>query len=112
VNNMSITREYGLTHQAVKQVAQDRGLTVIDVRLLVALAERGGRATTDQLLEDLAVHETQLRRSMSKVRQQGLLVGGDKPGARVPLSLNDGGWGVAGAVQSLRLTLANNQEAK
>jgi hypothetical protein len=109
---MSLTREYTLTHQAVREVATKRELMPMDVRVLVAIADRGGVARTDELETDLGMGGSAVRRSLLTLRPRWC-EGGDKRGARSPIRLTDDGWAAAHAVERRRRELAiTNQEVR
>lgn len=98
---MSATRAYSRLHRAMLEVAREHDLVPMDVRLLFALAERDGTSTTDVLADDMCMWDdgTAIRRSLLVIRPQ-FCIGGDKRGSRVPISLTEGGWQIANAVQS------------
>ncbi len=81
---MSITQGYSRVHKAYVVTARVYGLVPMDVRVLVALAEREGVATSDQLEEDLHLGDggSAVRRSLVNLRSTGLLCGGSVRGRR------------------------------
>lgn len=94
---MSVTDDYGLTHNAFLSVAAAHGITPSDVRLLVALQERDGEGDTLDVQLDGHMNATQVRRSSLTLRQIGLIDvaasdGGEtRPGVRVVMKLTDDG---------------------
>lgn len=111
---MSLTLEYSLTRQAIREVAVRHELASMDVRVLVALADRGGTARTDDLEADLRQDGSAVRRSLIALRPRWC-EGGDKRGARLPIRLTEEGWQTAQSVERLRRELAvndNDQEVE
>lgn len=95
---MSLTTDYSRLHRTVREVARERGLQPMDVRVLLAIAERGGVARSDELEEDLRCEPAMIRRSMMAIRP-GLVTGGDKRGCRVPIALTADGQRVVDRVR-------------
>jgi hypothetical protein len=72
----TFTENYSRIHDALLDAATLRGLRPWDVRVLVALEERGGRAVTDQLQDDLRDRNgAQVRRSLITLYAQDLATG-------------------------------------
>lgn len=99
---MTTTASYAATHDAFISVAERERLIPFDVRLLVALADRGGRGRTDELERDMLTHGSAIRRSSMTLRARGLVRataadGGPTPkrGVRVRLTLTARGARVA-----------------
>lgn len=89
---MSVTAPYTRAHEAFSRVAHalPKGTTAYDVRVLVALLERGGSARMDELAGDLCPSGdyTALRRSTSTLYGRGLATGrGADGGERRPGTL-------------------------
>jgi hypothetical protein len=80
-------RSHSVFSHALTATARVHGLTAFDVRLLLALAERGGRSRSDQLEADLLTNGTSVRRSLLTLRPFGMVKGGDKRGHREPIEL-------------------------
>lgn len=93
----SITASYAETHNAFQTAAYDAKLTPFDIRLLVALEERGGTGRTDELARETRVEGAQIRRSSLTLRAKELVVADSadgspvKRGARARLKLTASG---------------------
>jgi hypothetical protein len=93
---MNLTRAYSQLHRALVDAARTEHLTPTDVRLLVAIHERGGQARTDELAADLCCEGTAVRRSVGALRGFWLKAsaeGGGKtrPGVQTVLTLTTAG---------------------
>lgn len=76
----SLTTAYTATHLALRTVATETKLGMLSVRVLLALAERGGEATTGDLIEDTAGSRANasggdVRRSLGVLDGRGLVAG-------------------------------------
>lgn len=78
----SITASYAETHNAFQTAAYDAKLTPFDIRLLVALEERGGTGRTDELARETRAEGAQVRRSFKKLREEALLTADGADGLR------------------------------
>ncbi len=90
---MSVTQGYSRVHKAYLVTARAYDMVPMDVRVLVALAERGGTATSDQLEEDLFLGDggSAVRRSLGNCRSIGLLCGGNVRGRRDKIEIRPAG---------------------
>lgn len=100
---MSVTAAYAATHDAFTSVAEFERLVAFDVRLLVAIADRGGSGRTDELQRDMLAHGSAIRRSSMTLRARGLVratacdgTPTPKRGVRARLTLTERGEAVAG----------------
>jgi DNA-binding MarR family transcriptional regulator len=101
----TITRDYAATHSALSVVARSVGLAPADVRVLIALAERGP-ARSDELERDLGIDSSALRRSLLALYKRGLCAGAPrKRGTRTTVSLTDAGNAIAEMALTHRRTL-------
>lgn len=97
----SVTRAYSAAHQAFKLAAESQpGLTSFDVRVLVALYERGGTAGSFDLAGDLESEGTSVRRSSLVLRHEFVVVdavdgGRVRQGVQSRLRLTLRGWRLA-----------------
>lgn len=69
----TLTASYARTHDAFLSVAQDTGLKPFDVRVLVALHDRGGSGRTDHLEREMWDGGPAIRRSSLTLRTRGLI---------------------------------------
>lgn len=99
---MTVTAIYGATHDAFLTVARRHQLVPFDVRLLVALRDRGGAGRTDELAREMVVEGTAIRRSSLELRRRRFITAdagegtrGPERGVRARLSLTDRGREVA-----------------
>jgi DNA-binding MarR family transcriptional regulator len=100
----SVTTAYSAAHDAFRLAAWDAEIHPFDVRLLVALEERGGTGRTDELAREMLIEGTAIRRSSLTLRDRKLIVadageGTKRPkrGVRARLGLTDAGRAVAQA---------------
>lgn len=103
---MSVTGLYSKLHRAMLDVAKRKNLTPGDVRLIVAVYERGGSARTDDITTDLRCEGTMVRRSVCNVRGRyasvrGIDGGEARQGIRSVITLNGRGLTLAGEVLRL-----------
>src|SRR5262245_54789271 len=70
---MSVTETYSHAHEAFEVVARANDMAPFDMRLLVAIHERGGEARTDELEVDLQACGSAIRRSYPNLWVRGLL---------------------------------------
>lgn len=61
---MTLTESYARTHAALRAVADTEGLSPFAVRVLVAIVDRGGSATTHELDADLQAGASMVRRAL------------------------------------------------
>jgi hypothetical protein len=98
---MSLTEDYGRVHEAFLATAAHESITPSDVRLLVALLERGGTGDSFEVQQETYMNPTQVRRSSLNLRHRGLIHatspdGGEtRPGQRVQMELTAAGEGAA-----------------
>lgn len=76
----TLTSTYTATHLALRTVATKSELGMLSVRILLALAERGGEATTGDLIMDTAGSRSNapggdVRRSLTVLYRRGLAAG-------------------------------------
>lgn len=81
---MTRTAAYGATHEAFLTIAHAKRLVPFDVRLLVALEERGGEGRTDELEREMCVGGTAIRRSSLTLRHRRLILADAGQGTRRP----------------------------
>lgn len=81
---MSFTRTYGQGHDALLTTARALNLIPFDVRLLVALHERGDEGTTRDLEREMSDLGSAIRRSSLKLRARGFIVADAGPGTTRP----------------------------
>lgn len=81
---MSITAAYAAAHDAFLTVAESERLTPMDIRILVAIADRAGTARTDELEDDMRVHGSAIRRSTAVLRDRRLVNATATDGTPVP----------------------------
>lgn len=106
---MTVTLNYSLTHRAILKVAGQYKLAPIDVRVLVALRDRGDQAYGDELKEDLHSEGSAVRRSIGAMRGTWL-TGGDQRGRRVPIQLTEKGAEAVTAFDRWRRVLKESGE--
>lgn len=70
---MTATEQYSRLHASIADVACQEGLVPFDVRILVALEERGGEARTDELEAEMRSEGTGIRRSYPTLVVLGLV---------------------------------------
>jgi hypothetical protein len=71
-----LTAAYTATHQALAQAARKHSLRPYEVRVLLALHERGDRARTDDLEADLGLGDgTALRQALGVLYREGYCAG-------------------------------------
>lgn len=76
------TAVYSETHRAILLAARERNLRPYEVRLLLALHDRGGSGRTDQLEEDLCEDQgTAIRRASIKLRSRRFISGAAADGS-------------------------------
>jgi DNA-binding IclR family transcriptional regulator len=99
---MSVTDVYGRVHWLLAAYARVNAIVPADVRLLVALHERGGRGTSDELWREMATNATAVRRSSITLRNRGLVVASaadgsvrPKRGTLLQLDLTENGRSIA-----------------
>jgi hypothetical protein len=108
---MSITAEYTAIHQAIAEEGKRVGVKPFCIRVLLAVHERGGEATTLEIEEDLKADDAAVRRAVlalySKKLARGCGVDGGprRPGVRTVVQLTDEGRAVCG-----RITAACSEE--
>jgi hypothetical protein len=78
--HMNVTAVYSQAHNAMTCVARTYGLMPFDVRILVALLERGGEARTNDLEWDLRCEGTMIRRSYPALCSVGYVLADAGPG--------------------------------
>jgi hypothetical protein len=88
---------YAVLHRAMLVTGYEYGLSVADVRFLLALARRGGESNTAELETDLLGDAAAIRRSLGMCRPV-FCEGGNKRGVRLPIRLTGVGREVADAV--------------
>lgn len=79
-----LTHAYATIHEALTATAARHGLTPIDVRVLVALWERGHIATSHELERDLLCQGSQVRRASLTLRKGGFVRCDSGPGTAAP----------------------------
>ena len=67
---MTTTEAYSRTHHALACAARENGLTPTDVRVLVALHDRGGEGRTGELYEEMFDEGTMIRRASLALRKR------------------------------------------
>lgn len=72
---MTLTDAYSQVHRALADSAREAGLVPHDVRVILALDERGGTATSEELYDDLRCEGTAVRRSLLTLYKAGLVEG-------------------------------------
>ncbi len=98
---MTATLTYGRIHNALRSTAGVLQTVPMNVRVLVALHERGGAATTDELTADLHANATAVRRAAGELyvrgwaRGMGVDGGPRREGVRSRLELSAEGECVA-----------------
>lgn len=58
-------------HQATHRVADEEGVTPFDIRVVVAVYDRGLKATLQEIAEDLAIAPSAVRRAALRLRAYG-----------------------------------------
>ena len=85
---MNATQAYSTIHRALGETAGAFQLVPMEVRVLVALADRAGKSRTAELEDDLCQRDgSAIRRTLSTLRARGFVVGGDVRGRRADLIL-------------------------
>lgn len=112
---MTKTRTYSNFHRALSAGCKEFGIEPTLGRIAVALYERGGDASSDQLEADLANPDgTTTRRGLSRMYRLGLAQGHAadggprRPGSRSRVALTQSGRALAGRI----LTLAETTTGK
>ncbi len=114
---MTFTRRYTRMTRALAVVSTETGLDPFAVRLVVAISDRAGAATTEQLVADIALEGSNVRRALGTLYGQGLasgeaLGGGRRrPGVMTLVRLTPKGEAVAARVQGLAASAARRKEA-
>lgn len=109
---VTLTDRYTRTHLALRTVSAETDLGMLAVRLLLALAERGGEATTADLIEDTARSRTNasgghVRRELTRLTHRGYVSpqaargGAPTPGTMSVWRLTGDGRRVAERVRQL-----------
>lgn len=100
----SITATYSHAHEAFVTIARSKDLMPFDLRVLVALKERGGVGRTDELEVELQCEGSAVRRSYPILVERGLVTADagegtlrPKRGVRARLQLTRPGHVLAGA---------------
>ncbi len=99
---MTATATYGRIHSALRSAAAALQTVPMNVRVLVALLERGGRGTTDELTADLHANATAVRRAAGELYARGWARGRG----------SDGGPRRIGVTSRLELTPAGDHIAR
>ncbi len=99
---MNATLTYGRIHNALRSAAGALHTVPMNVRVLVALLDRGGAATTDELTADLHANHSAVRRAASELYARGWACGRG----------SDGGPRRVGVTSRLELTPAGEQIAR
>lgn len=101
----SITAAYSLAHESFVTLSRANDLMPFDLRLLVALEERGGSGRTDEIEVELQCEGSAVRRSYPMLERRGLLTADagegtlrPKRGTRSRLTLTAYGRDLARAV--------------
>ena len=81
---MTATETYSRLHEALSDEAASIGLTPWDVRILLALHERGGEGRTDELEGELLCCSSQIRRSSLPLRAARFITADAGKGTRAP----------------------------
>lgn len=79
---MSLTRGYTRLHLAFRSAARMFGTEPLAARIALAVAERGGEATTEQIYADLGSVGAQVRRQLGRMYESGLAIGTGAGGGR------------------------------
>lgn len=77
---MSVSSSYGQVHEVFLATARDHGVTLTDVRVLVAVFERDGGASTADVADETRVDPSGVRRSSLTLRYAGLITASDGNG--------------------------------
>lgn len=113
---MTLTDRYSALHRALVDVARRRDLAPMDIRVLVALHERGGAATSEEIEQDLLCEGSAVRRSWLVLRESsyvftsGIDGGRARQGVRTQLTLTAIGRGLA--EQAIAAATTNAEEAE
>lgn len=106
-----ITTDYAITHRALVNLAREHQLVPHDVRVLLAVAELGGDARSDELEHAMLDEGTAVRRSLITLYNRGLADGWPrKRGTRTIVTLTETGVALATAVLATREQLAAGDE--
>lgn len=81
----SLTAVYSAAHGAFSYVADAHALTRFEVRLLVAVLDRGGSTTTAELEADLGACGSSVRRASLTLRASGHVLADAGPGTSQPV---------------------------
>lgn len=81
---MTATEQYSRLHASIADVACQEGLVPFDVRILVALEERGGEGRTDELEAEMRSEGTGIRRSYPTLVVLGLVCADAGEGTSAP----------------------------
>jgi hypothetical protein len=69
---VTTTETYSTIHRALTDTALLHGLTRTEMRVVVALADRGGRSRTDEITADLCLGSgSAVRRAIAELRRRG-----------------------------------------
>lgn len=88
---MSAMQNYSRLHRSLCTQARRHALVPMDLRVLIALEERGGFGQTDELESELFTAGSAIRRSIVTLRERGHLKGGGQAGVRAVIELTESG---------------------
>lgn len=76
----TVTASYSVAHDVLRETARRQRLVLFDIRLLLAIHERGGVGRTDELALELSGDAAGVRRSSLALRATGLIRADAGPG--------------------------------
>jgi DNA-binding MarR family transcriptional regulator len=79
---VSLTQRYTSTNRAFWSVGRELGMRPAAIRVLVAVADRGGRATTTELNADVDLQQSDVARMLRELYAAGLATGVAVDGGR------------------------------
>lgn len=118
MNARSFTRVYSDVHRSIFDIAQSHDLTPFDGRVLLALLENGGSASSPELYEGMRAEGSGVRRSSLVLRDRGMVEaeavdgGRCRSGINFRLTLTSGGRLIASQIANrVHDTLVERQAA-
>lgn len=105
-DRVTATLRYTRTHRALLDAAREHGINPTAARLLLAVADRDGRALRGQLAEDLGMPRAHATRTLRRLYRASLATaravdgGPVRPGVNTIVELTPVGMAAAQAIQA------------